>query len=285
MAVVNELNRLIEYYHENKLSHAYLIETNNLDLCFNELKTIIKNIFCPENYTEKCSKCNICNLLDNNYLPSFIIIEPDGKNIKKEQVLELKSRFSSLPTFTKENIYIIKEAEKLNSSSANTMLKFIEEPEEHIIGFFITNNINNVINTIRSRCEIIRIKYEENDKEILANSYLDVVYKYLQKIEIERKDVILYNKKIILSEYKERDDIKNIFELMLAIYRKCLCFDNYQQENSEFKEKFSFLINKSKAELLKRLNIIVQYIDDLNYNVNVELFLDRFIIELSDLNG
>lgn len=285
MEAVKDLNRIIEYYHENKLSHAYLIETNNLEICFSDLKKVIKQILCQNGYTDECSKCNICNLLDNSNLPSFIVVEPDGKNIKKEQVIELKSRFSSLPVFTKENIYVIKEAEKLNSSSANTMLKFIEEPEDHIIGFFITNNINNVINTIRSRCEIIRVKYIDDTEEILSNPYIDVLYKYLQKIELEKEYTIMYNKNILLKEYQEREEIKKIFWLMLVIYKKCLNLENEQQETSEFKEKFSFLINQEKSELLKKIKIIVEYIDQLNYNVNIELFLDKFVMELSGLHG
>ena len=73
-------------------------------------------------------------------LPSLIIIEPDGLNIKKDQILDMMEKFSTKPVFTKFNIYVIREADRFNQSSANTLLKFLEEPEDNIIGFFITNN-------------------------------------------------------------------------------------------------------------------------------------------------
>lgn len=42
---VKVLENFVKYYHENKLSHAYLIETNNLENCFNDLLVVIKQIF------------------------------------------------------------------------------------------------------------------------------------------------------------------------------------------------------------------------------------------------
>ena len=38
------LARLITLYRNNKLSHAYLIETNNPEKCFQDLLYVIKNI-------------------------------------------------------------------------------------------------------------------------------------------------------------------------------------------------------------------------------------------------
>ena len=48
-----ELEKLVKYYHENKISHAYLIETNNIDKCFLDLKCVVKQIFCSGTYKEK----------------------------------------------------------------------------------------------------------------------------------------------------------------------------------------------------------------------------------------
>lgn len=283
MEVNGSLKNLINYYHEDKLSHAYLIETNDIDKCLTELKYVLKNINCPHEYKDNCSNCNLCNLLDNNYLPSFIVIEPDGINIKKEQILDLKSRFSTMPLYTKENIYIIKEAEKLNQSSANTMLKFLEEPEDNILGFFLCYNANNVISTIASRCEIIKVYYKNNEDTIYNNEYFSNVYNYLRKIELEKKYGIMYNKSMLLNLYSEKEDYVNIFKLLLRIYY--LALKNKESlTDMEFKNKFSFLLEKSTEELTRKLKIISAYLDDLNYNVNIELFLDKFVIELSEMN-
>lgn len=282
---VKVLENLVKYYHENKLSHAYLIETNNLDNCFNDLLIVIKQIFCQNEFSEKCNKCNICNLIEQNYLPSLIVVSPDGMNIKKEQILELKKQFSTVPIYTKENIYVIKNAEKLNGASANTMLKFLEEPEPNIIGFFITDNANNVISTIRSRCEVIRAIYGSNEldsKTLMKDDYkdyYDIAVKYLEKIEVEKKDGIMYNRDIVLNKFNERNDIKTIFKVLLIIYEELLNKKLGLETNLDLEvlSKFDFLSNN---EIIKRIKMVIRYIEDIDSNVNIELLLDKFVIEL-----
>jgi DNA polymerase-3 subunit delta' len=135
-------------FYENKLSHVFLIETDDKVLALEDIKALVKIMNCPSKYDENCSSCNICNLIKEDLLPTFKIIYPDGQAIKKSQMEELKNAFSCIPVISKYNVYVINDAEKFNASSANTMLKFIEEPEDKIIGFLITNNKENVINTI-----------------------------------------------------------------------------------------------------------------------------------------
>ena len=282
---IEQLEKLINLYHENKLSHAYLLVTNNIDYCFRDLKLLIKKINCNEEYKNNCFNCNICNLIDQNYLPSFIVIESDGKNIKKEQILDLKRKFSTKPIYTKENIYVIKNAEALNSSSANTMLKFLEEPEDNIIGFFITNNVNNVINTIKSRCEIINIFYDVHELNVdsidndINKPYFDVAKNYIQKIEVEKNKIIMYNKSELLNYYSDREDLKKIFKILVIIYEELLK-NKLNLNNSFDKLNIDFLDFLSYKEIINRINLLNKFLDDLNSNANIELLLDKFIIEM-----
>ena len=277
MEKVDAFIKLEKLYHENKLSHVYLIETNNIDACFKDLIKLIKKINCSNIYKEDCSDCNLCNLIDKYILPSLIIVEPDGKNIKKEQILDLKRKFSTTSTLTKENIYIIKNAEKLNNSSANTMLKFVEEPTDNIIGFFITSNINNVIPTIKSRCEELIINYlnETND---IDSEYYEIVKDYIYQTEVKNEQKILINKDLLLAKYSERLDIENIFKNMLKVYLNTLEDKNYSENND-----FDFLKEIEKKDILKRIELITNVLNDINFNSNLELLVDKYIIELGDL--
>ena len=266
------LQKLVKYYRENKIAHAYLIETNNLNECYKELLNVIKQINCPNKFKNDCHECSICNLIDINNLPTLIVVSPDGNNIKKEQIIDLQQKFYHKPIYTKENIYIIKEAEKLNASSANTMLKFVEEPESNIIGFFITNNINNIIPTIKSRCEIIHAKYEkENDLQ----NYYDDALNYILKIELEKTSTILYNKNEILNNYSEKAELEHLLKEMYCIYNNIL-------EETENIDQLNCL---SHSQIINKLKILNKYINNLIYNVNLELFLDGLVIELSGLNN
>ena len=153
MFAVRMKNEILKKYHEGRLAHAFLLETNDMERCYKDILDIVKEINCPHTFAPKCKEeCNICNLIDNNNLPSLITINPDGQFIKRDQVNTLMNKFSTIPVFTKYNVYIVNEAHRLNNESANALLKFLEEPEDNILGFYITNNKEIVISTIRSRC-------------------------------------------------------------------------------------------------------------------------------------
>lgn len=281
------LNELVNKYREKRLAHAYLIETNNYLLALNDLKEFIKIINCPEEFNEDCTKCNLCNLINKNNLPSIKIIEPDGASIKKSQMEELKENFSTKPIYSKYNIYIINNAEKLNSSSANSMLKFIEEPTEGILGFFITNNKDVMIDTIKSRCQSIILKYDSKsliDRLGISSEdyekYKETIQKYLNKINGKE---LINNKNEILAIYPERKDIINIFQIIFSIY-----YENFLRiNNKEYDEETSniLVITEKNENFIKKLNIISKIIEDLSYNVNMEQELDKFVIEMRDSNG
>ena len=273
MIVAKKLEKLIELYHGNKLSHVYLLETNNLDLAMQDILTFVKTINCQNKFKDNCFDCNLCNLVDKLTLPSLIIIEPDGNMIKKEQVIDLKKRFSFKPVYTQNNIYIIKNADKLNGASANTMLKFIEEPGEAIIGFLLTTNINNVLSTIKSRCELLSLIYDNLDTKNDDNAYDNIANEYLQKIELEKVDKIMYNRDIILNNYSERNEIEAIFKEIFNIYMKAY--------NSE---KVSYLSHLTFDDIRYRIKLVSNLLENINYNANIELLMDKFVIELSDRN-
>ena len=279
-------NDLVTKFHENKLAHAYLIETNNLDQALIDIKNFLKIINCPENYNNECTKCNLCNLININNLPSIKVIEPDGTSIKKKDIIALKEDFSSLPLYSKYNVYIIKNADKLNASSANSMLKFIEEPTPGILGFFLTNNKDIIIDTIKSRCESYTINYEYKTLQDSLNitneqyqNYLNLIKNYLNYINTSK---LITNKNIILKEYSERQDIENIFKIIYAIYYQNFLKVNHEPYDETLLNEFSLNENKNKIE--QKLKIITKILTNMSYNVSIELILDKFVLEMRGLN-
>ena len=175
----------------------------------------------------------------------------------------------------------IKNAEKLNSSSANAMLKFVEEPTEGILGFFITNNKDVIIPTIKSRCQIIVVTYENNNLLEKLNitsdeleSYKQLIKDYLKKIKTNE---FINNKDFILSKYKERSEIDIMFKIMFEVYYNIFLKSLNKPYNEELIE-----IDKIGYQ---REEICFKLIQELSYNVNMELLLDKFVIEMRKQNG
>ena len=260
MKVAEKLKFIIKQYEKNMLSHAFLIETNNIDKCLIDVKEIIKII----NKTNEAN--NLDKLIELNNLPSLVIIEPDGMFIKKGQLEELETKFSTKPIYSKYNTYVIINADKMNDSSANTILKFLEEPESNIIGFLIVNNKENVLPTIKSRCEIVHVDYKDEksndeEKEELVDLYIKKIY---------NTNDYLINKKIILSKYSERVDIEEILSIMFDKY--------YSLYKKEIKNE------KNRDKYCKILDIIQAKMNLLRYNGNIELLLDSLVIEMRRSN-
>lgn len=266
------INEIIKRHHENKLAHAFLLETNDRESCFNDIIELVKNIVCPFTYTSECSEdCNLCNLIDRNVLPSLIIISPEGQVIKKEQIADMMEKFDTKPVFTKYNIYIIRDAERFNSYSANALLKFLEEPEDNIIGIFITSNKENVISTIRSRCQIFSCNYDIDINDKLDETILIDVKLYLNNI-YKNKDDLLYNKTHMSGLYSERGEWEIFFNTMLYYLKDCYTSDRI--------DTIDLVKSVSKDNLVKMIVCIEEIIKYINGNGNIDLILDKFVIEM-----
>ena len=172
------------------------------------------------------------------------------------------------------------------AAAAERIFEFLEEPEEDIIGFFLTNNVNNVINTIKSRCEIINMFYSEAALTIntLDNEnnykYFEVAKEYLRQIEVEKKDGIMYNNSDLLNIFSEREDIKIVFQILVLIFEELLKY-KYNLDNQFAILNLDFLVNLDEKVILKKINLLNEFLDNLNSNANLELLLDRFVIEMS----
>ena len=266
---INYIDKIIE---NNKISHAYLIEIDN-DEDFKYIYDFIKMILCDCSY-EKIDKSNsIVNLIDNNNYPDIKVIEPDGSTIKKNQLLELQKDYSNKSLLNGKRIYIIREAEKLNPASANTILKFLEEPEENIIAILVTDNRYHVIETILSRCQILTLSEDNisfsDDEDILE----------LLKYIIRPRDFyikynyfmnnILVDKNICLNKFKI---IENIIVSYLN-YKYC-------DDKSIDDRIVSILNNISNDKLLNILSIFEEELPKLEFNVNFKLWIDSLFAKL-----
>lgn len=271
------LKDILKRYREGKLAHAFLLETNDTNKCYKDVLQLLKVLNCPQEYSDDCDKeCNICRLINTDSLPSLITIVPEGQNIKKDQILSMMDKFSTKPVFTKYNMYVIRDADRFNSSSANTLLKFLEEPEENILGFFITNNKENVISTIRSRCQIFSCNYDTNIMESLDEEILTDVKLYLNAI-YKNKDDILYNKTHMSGYYKERIQWEKFFNTMLYYLKDC-----YTSNRIDKIEMVKEVTKKNLIKMVVEIETILKYIKS---NGNIDLILDKFVIEMREYYG
>ena len=147
----------IEPLLNKRYHHAYLVETNGNEpkVVYEYVRQFVKFLFLAgKNENSYLSDEKINYLIDLDNFPDLLMIKPENNIIKKEQLLRVKEQFKEKSIYGTVQIYIIDQADKLNVSAANTLLKFLEEPEEGIIAIFLTDNRYRILDTIRSRCFI-----------------------------------------------------------------------------------------------------------------------------------
>lgn len=263
----------------NKISHAYLFETKYNDNYMNIIKAFIKTLICPYNYfnNEKCNNCSLCKRIDDDNYPEINIIEPDGLWIKKEQVILLQNEFNKKNIEGNKRIYVIKECERFNNHAGNAILKFLEEPVEDVVAILITNNINMVLETIKSRCQIIKLV--DNSNDFINNDLINDVIEFISYLEEKKYDTIIEEREIWLNKFKERNIVSDVLDIMIVFYydvflykigKNINYFNNYKQLIEQNNDKIDNIINK--------LQILIENKDLIKYNLNLNLMLDKIII-------
>ena len=293
----------------NKTSHAYLIESNGYSKSLDLAKSFAKYLLCPNSYSnnKNCESCNQCKNIDNNEFIELKIIEPEGQWIKKSQLEELQDMFSKKSIIGNKKIYIVNEAEKLNISSSNSLLKFLEEPEEGIVAILITDNINQLLPTIVSRCQILSLKnkkqltglstiekishmlkdnnnsieeYTSNDDNKLK---LEKLIEFIKYYEENHSNTLIYINKLWNEYFKERDEIYEAFTIMLLFYKDVLniklnknieIFNDYVKDVEEISKK-----NKIDS-ITGKINVIMNLREKIKFNVNANMLMDKLIIEV-----
>ena len=275
---------IIKSFSEEKNSHAFLFVTNNVDKCYQDCIDIIKKINCENGAIDNC-ECNICNTIDKNTNPDVISIFPDGKEIKKDQILDIIRKFSMKPSINKYSSYVIVNADKMNDATANKMLKFLEEPEGKIVGFYITDKLQSILPTIKSRCEVFNYRFGANSVlDILEiteeeyGSYYDYAAQLIRMLNDSPKYILMSEAKTFAK--KERFEIEAILKLMSKIYTvkfESITLGKYKEY--EFINSLLELIETNDIKkIVKRINILDNIINDFKVNVNKELFINKLFL-------
>ncbi len=188
-------------YTSGKWTHAYIFagpegvgkfktacEWARLLLCQNP---VIENDF-----ADSCGSCKSCRLFEAGSHPDFNHIykelrefTKDGKgkpppvdlpiDVIREFLIE---KVSTRPTLSQRKVFVISEAERLNDSSQNCLLKVLEEPPEYCSIILLCTRLDKLLPTTKSRSQIIRFG-TINEEQII---------KELQRTGLEEKKALYF---------------------------------------------------------------------------------------------
>ena len=262
------------------ISHAYLIDENNNAEAFDLVLSFAKEILCLD--LSKSIKDKICKRIDDDNFPELKIIKPDGMLIKKQQIIDLQREFSMEAVEGNRRVYIIRDCEKMRPETANSMLKFLEEPDNNITAILMTNNIDAVLDTIISRCQIIKLN---NDNLISIDNDLDKsVLEFISNIECKGKNSIILNEKILsdIISSKDREKLISFIDKVIDMYYNIMkiVIDDKNSNVLYYDELVKYVSNNDINRLTYKINCLIDAKDSIKYNVNINLLIDKLILRI-----
>ena len=123
-----------------------------------------------DGFADSCGECESCALFEGGAHPDYshvykelLEFTKDGKgrkppvefpiNVVREFLLE---KVTIRPTVSERRVFVVSEAEKLNASSQNALLKVLEEPPHYCTIILLCTRLEQLLPTTKSRCQIIR---------------------------------------------------------------------------------------------------------------------------------
>jgi DNA polymerase-3 subunit gamma/tau len=119
-----------------------------------------------------CNECANCKMIQEGTTLDYVEIDAasmTGVDNIREEVIE---KMIYPPTQLKKKIYVIDEVHMLSKSAFNALLKTIEEPGSKVSFILATTEIDKVLPTIISRCQVFQYKKVGEDDIVSRLEYI-----------------------------------------------------------------------------------------------------------------
>ena len=288
----------------NRLSHAYLFSGEEGSERMGVALYFACMLYSDEIDLED-KECQ--DIINNNHINVIRIERLPGKSeIITEQIEALKTELSKTSLKYGPRVYIINDCDKMNSSCANKLLKFIEEPYDDIYAILLTTNKDAILQTIRSRCQLINLlpmnklelkqnlmtlEMDELNAGVLANLYssiplcqkvfedeayiksLKTVKAILEMISKGLPNTTMYMKDN-MDYFSSKENIDMFLKIML------LYFLEAKKKSSEIFTSDLELFKRIKINLTPIIDLIIKSQFNLRYNIDRGLLLLNLVVEI-----
>lgn len=306
---------------KGRLAHAYLFEgmrgTGKKEVSL----LLAKSLLCigPIDGYMPCEQCHNCKRITSGNHPDFHIVEPDGQSIKKQQIHSLQEEFAKTGVESKRKIYTIVHADRMTENAANSLLKFLEEPSSETTAILITEQAQQILPTILSRCQNITFKplstehlihklvehgVKESQAPIIAQltnnldeglgMSRDEWFAQAQTIVVKLYEVLRKNSLEALvtlqeewfSHFKDKEQVNQGLDLLLLILKDVLYLQLGKQSQAVYLEEAVRLeqlaLQSSGKRLVDQMSAILDAKRKLHANMNPQLLMEQLVLELQE---
>lgn len=292
----------------NHLSHAYLLVGEQGTPLLESALFLAKSLVCEHPNPLACEECMTCLRIDEGNYADIIVIDGFKQSIKKDDIRIIEERFETSAVERQgKMIYIINHVENMNVEAINSLLKFLEEPQENIFAFLTCENESRVLPTIVSRSQVLhfrsidKLKIKEQaislgvnnlDAELLCNFY-NYANLITQKVDdkdyqaakesilitlnsLAEQDLCLVNLHTkVFPQVKSKEAARYYLDMLSIVFKDLI---NIKASTplvlTSLKDQLEKLAS-SLAHLEESLLLIMTSRGQIEMNINVNLLLDH----------
>lgn len=300
---------LLQSFQNQKIPHAFLLVGKNASL---PAHFIAKSLICEDDILA-CDQCNECRRIDEHNYGDFIYYNGQDETIKKPQIEYIQDQFSKSALEGKAKIYLMENIENSTSEAMNSLLKMLEEPTAGIYAIFTCQNLNRVLPTIQSRCQVIQLlpssqkmlreelkkaDIAQDDVNILAELFTsydeckeyiesesfeklkEEVYYFIDDLYFHRDNLIINVQTHLLKEFSDKKNIQFFLNMLVLALR-----DLFHVKHSmnltypSFKSLYD-RINDQEENIIQKIDLILNTEYLLSTNANVMLLMDSMMYRI-----
>lgn len=304
------IKKIAKNQETNAFFHAVIINSPSYEVNYQAALYWACQIVCVGKTWCQATCENCYRIINNNYY-DFQILNTDQETVKKEKIINLINNFSfsALETSNKK-IYLIKNLETASVEANNTLLKFLEEPPVNTYAIITTKNLQRVLTTITSRCQVLSLskpdleqltmiiseKWQTSPEDAVLISNCFFTYDELKE-QLDYAQFLLIKQLLItfLRNFLNNNvndnhllinELIKLEKKMLQIFWKLLIFavkDTFLKIPQYFIEH-SDLILELKQTVNKKQNLFLaityECLEKLTLFVNKNLLVDYFLIQI-----
>ena len=277
-----------EAFRRGKLSHAYIIEGTAKSGKEELADMLAAALLCEKTVPGKglfpdspCRKCPSCVKAFSGNHPDIIHVRHAKTTVLsvgeiREQVV---ADMYIKPYYGPFKIYIIKDAQLMNVNAQNAILKTIEEPPEYGLLLLLTDNSDGFLETIRSRCIIMRMgnmSREKTAEDLLDEDGLMVISVLEKMPDMDAFELDRYARDL------ENLDRQQILDIMRLWSRDLLVKKSTGSETGLYFAGKEKLLDAAGRMEFENINRVIAAVDNaearLKANVKAEAVFENLLL-------